>query len=151
MSGRNVVIVMIMFIELSQSDKPEIYSKVDDDATIILRYPKTQAVLMPSWNWSFARKDLEVYGNGGYAITIGPDRLRVRYHGQDAESQTTAPPLSKSESNSLNYLASVLHGHVHPDGDLSSLDTNMVVMQILDAGRVSSQTGRTISIAPLPK
>ena len=136
---------------VAQSDKPEIYSKVDDDATIILRYPKAQAVLMPSWNWSFARKDLEVYGNGGYAITIGPDRLRVRYHGQDAESQTTAPPLSKSESDSLNYLASVLHGHVHPDDDLSSLDTNMVVMQILDAGRVSSQTGRTVSIAPLPK
>jgi predicted dehydrogenase len=136
---------------VAQTDKPEIYPRVDDDATLILRYPKAQAVLMPSWNWSFARKDLEVYGNGGYAITVGSDRLRVRYHGQDAEQETTAPPLSKSESNSLDYLASVLRGHVDPDGDLSSLDTNVVVMQILDAGRRSAQTGRTVSLAPLPQ
>jgi predicted dehydrogenase len=136
---------------VAQTDKPEIYPKVDDDATVILRYPKAQAVLMPSWDWSFARKDMEVYGNGGYAITVGPDRLRVRYHSESVESQTTAPPLSKSESNSLAYLAAVLHGRVDPDGDLSSLDTNMVVMQILDAARRSAQTGRTISLAPLPR
>jgi glucose-fructose oxidoreductase len=136
---------------VAQTDKPEIYPKVDDDATLILRYPKAQAVLMPSWNWSFSRKDMEVYGTGGYAITVGPDRLRARYRGQDAESQTAAAPLGKAESNSLAYLAAVLHGQVHPDGDLSSLDTNMVVMQILDAGRRSAQTGRTVTIAPLPK
>jgi glucose-fructose oxidoreductase len=136
---------------VAQTDKPDIYPRVDDDATLILRYPKAQAVLMPSWNWSFARKDMEVYGNAGYAITVGSDRLRVRYRGQQTESQTTAPPLSKSESNSLDYLASVLHGHVKPDGDLSSLDTNMVVMQILDAGRRSAQEGRTVSVTPLPK
>jgi predicted dehydrogenase len=136
---------------VAQTDKPEIYPKVDDDATLILRYPKAQAVLMPSWNWSFSRKDMEVYGTGGYAITVGPDRLRARYRGQDAESQTAAAPLGKAESNSLAYLAAVLHGQVHPDGDLSSLDTNMVVMQILDAGRRSAQAGRTVTIAPLPK
>jgi hypothetical protein len=45
----------------------------------------------------------------------------------------------------------VLRGQLKPDGDLSSLDTNMVVVQILDAGRRSAQTGRTVTIAPLPK
>jgi len=75
----------------------------------------------------------------------------VRYRGQDAESQTTAAPLAKAESNSLSYLAAVLHGQVKPDGDLSSLDINMVVMQILDAGLRSAQTGRTVAIAALPK
>jgi glucose-fructose oxidoreductase len=136
---------------IAQTDKPETYPNVDDDATLILRYPKTQAVLMPSWNWSFSRKDMEVYGTGGYAITVGSDQLRVRYRGQAAESQTTAAPLPKAESNSLNYLAGVLHGQINPAGDLSSLETNLVVMQILDAGRQSAQTGRTIAIMPLPK
>ena len=133
-----------------QTDKPDIYPNVDDDATIILRYPKAQAVLMPSWNWSFARKDMEVYGNGGYAITVGADHLRERYRGQSTESETTAPPLPKAESGSLDYLAAVLHGEIKPDGDLSSLQTNVVVMQILDAARRSAQTGRTVSVAPLP-
>ena len=136
---------------VTQTDKPEIYAKVDDDATLILRYAKTQAVLMPSWNWSFSRKDMEVYGTGGYAITVGADRLRVRYRGEKDESQTTAAPLGNAESNSLSYLAAVLRGHVDPNGDLSSLDTNMVVVQILDAGRRSAQTGKTVTIGPLPK
>ena len=136
---------------VTQTDKPEIYPEVDDDATLILRYAKTQAVLMPSWNWSFSRKDMEVYGTGGYAITVGADRLRVRYRGQDAESQVAAAPLPKAESDSLSYLAAVLHGHVDPNGDPSSLDTNMVVMQILDAGLRSARMGRTVTIAPLPK
>jgi predicted dehydrogenase len=136
---------------VAQTDKPEIYPKVDDDATLILRYAKAQAVLMPSWNWSFARKDMEVYGSGGYAITVGPDRLRVRYRGEKDESQTTAALLPKSESGSLSYLAAVLRGQLKPDGDLSSLETNMVVVQILEAGRRSAQTGRTVTIAPLPK
>ncbi len=136
---------------VAQTDKPEIYPKVDDDATLILRYATAQAVLMPSWNWSFSRKDMEVYGTGGYAITVGADRLRVRYRGEKDESQTTATPLQKAESGSLSYLAAVLHGQVKPDGDLSSLDTNMVVVQILDAGRRSARTGRTVAIEPLPK
>lgn len=136
---------------IAQTDKPDIYPNVDDDATVILRYPKAQGVLMPSWNWSFARKDMEVYGTGGYAITVGPDRLRVRYKGEKTEAPATAPPLSKPESNSLAYLASVLRGQTKPDGDLSSLDTNMVVMQILDAARRSAQSGQTVSVTPLPQ
>jgi predicted dehydrogenase len=136
---------------VAQTDKPDIYPKVDDDATLILRYAKAQAVLMPSWNWSFSRKDMEVYGTGGYAITVGADRLRVRYRGEKEESQTAAAPLGKAESGSLSYLAAVLRGQLKPDGDLSSLDTNMVVVQILDAGRRSAQTGRTVAIEPLPK
>src|SRR6201996_2138792 len=70
---------------IAQTDKPEIYPRVDDDATIILQYPGAQAVLMPSWAWTFARKDSEIYGNKGYAITEKLDRLRVRYVGDKEE------------------------------------------------------------------
>jgi glucose-fructose oxidoreductase len=138
---------------VTQTDKPEIYPRVDDDATVILRYAKTQAVLMPSWNWSFARKDMEVYGNGGYAITVGPDRVRVRYRGDKTERDTplTAPPLAGAQRDSLSYLAAVLRGQVQPDGDLSSLETNVVVMQILDAALRSAQSGKTITLTTLPQ
>jgi glucose-fructose oxidoreductase len=138
---------------VTQTDKPEIYPRVDDDATVILRYPKAQAVLMPSWNWSFARKDMEVYGTAGYAITVGSDRVRVRYRGDKAEPDTplTAPPLAGAQRDSLSYLAAVLRGHLQPDGDLSSLETNVVVMQILDAALRSAQSGKTIPLTPLPQ
>ena len=136
---------------VAQTDKPGTYPHVDDDATIILRYPRAQAIIMPSWNWSFARKDMEVYGVDGYAITVAADHLRVRYHGQQNESQVTAPPLPNGRQDSLDYLAGVLHGQINAAGDLSALDTNMVVMQILDAARQSAQTGRTIELKPLPQ
>ncbi|HEX3544597.1 MAG TPA: Gfo/Idh/MocA family oxidoreductase [Candidatus Acidoferrum sp.] len=138
---------------VAQTDKPEIYPRVDDDATVILRYPKAQAVLMPSWNWSFARKDMEVYGNAGYAITVGADRVRTRYRGDKSEpdSPLTAPPLAAAQRDSLSYLAAVLRGRVQSNGDLSSLETNVVVMQILDAALRSAQTGKSITLIALPQ
>ena len=45
----------------------------------------------------------------------------------------------------------IVKGTLKPDGDLTSLETNVVVMQILDAARQSSHEGRTIKLAPLPK
>lgn len=136
---------------VTQTDKPEIYPRVDDDATVILRYPKTQAVLMPSWNWSFARKDMEVYGDAGYAITVGADRVRLRYRGEKTEQATpmSLPPLAGVQRDSLSYLAAVLRGELQPDGDLSSLETNVIVMQILDAALRSAQSGKTIILNPL--
>jgi predicted dehydrogenase len=135
---------------IAQTDKPGTYPKVDDDATIIVRYPGAQAVLMPSWNWPFSRKDMEVYGATGYIITVGPYDLRTRYKGDKTETPKTAPSLAPDQSNSLSYLAAVLHGQIKPEHDLSSLDTNLIVMQILDAARTSAKTGRAVELKPLP-
>ena len=46
---------------VTQTFKPDIYQRVDDEATIVLAYPKAQAILQASWNWPFDRKDMEVY------------------------------------------------------------------------------------------
>jgi glucose-fructose oxidoreductase len=136
---------------VTRTFKPEIYPKVDDDATVVLQYAKAQAVLMPSWNWSFSRKDMEVYGVDGYGITVGPNLIRRRYHGEEVETDMRAPQVPKDASNSLDYLVAVLRGRVKPDGDLSSLETNMVVMQILDAALRSSQNGRAVTVTALPE
>lgn len=130
-------------------DKPETYPKVDDDSTIILQYPKAQAVVQGSWNWPFSRKDMEVYGSTGYAITVGPDKLRSRLAHDSEERLATAATLNRTESDSLSYLSAVLNNHIRAKGDLSALDTNIIVMQILDAARESARTGRTVRLNPL--
>jgi predicted dehydrogenase len=130
-------------------DKPELYPQVDDDATIVLTYPHAQAVLMASWNWPFGRKDMEVYGATGYAITVGPDKLRLRLPHESEERLITATPLEGPQSNSLRYLAAVLRGQLQPKGDLTALDTNVIVMQILDAARESVRTGKSVSLTKL--
>ncbi len=130
-------------------DKPQIYPKVDDDSTIVLQYPHAQAVIMGSWNWPFGRKDMEVYGATGYAITVASDQIRIRHEHDSEERMSTAPTLPARERDSLAYLSAVLRGEIVPKGDLTALDTNVIVMQILDAARESARTGRAVKLSRL--
>jgi glucose-fructose oxidoreductase len=130
--------------------KPQIYPNVDDDSTILLTYPHAQAIIQGSWNWPFSRKDMEIYGATGYVDTLYDDKapgkqLRIRLPGDAAEHIEDAPALVPPQNDSLNYLAAVLGGTLHPQHDLNSLDTNVTVVRILDAARRSAQTGRTIT------
>ena len=130
-------------------DKPDIYPRVDDDATIVLQYPKAQAVIQASWNWPFSRKDMEVYGATGSVITVASDGLRTRLPHESAERTSTAPSLPEDEKSSLGYLVAVLNGKIKDTGDLSALDTNVTVMQILDAARESARSGRAVRLSRL--
>lgn len=136
---------------VSQTDKPDIYPHVEDDSTVIVRYPGMQAVLMPSWDWTYARKDMELYGTKAALITVGPASVQTRSEAATKYSLAASPPLPPSEATSLGHLAAVLHGEVKDEADLSALDTNMIVMQILDAARTSAATGRTVMLHPLPQ
>ncbi len=78
---------------VTQQIQPDIYPRVDDEATIILTYPKAQAIIQASWNWPFGRKDMEVYGQTGYVITVRNDDARIRLKGRD-EEQVTAKPVA---------------------------------------------------------
>jgi predicted dehydrogenase len=128
--------------------KPDIYPLVDDDSTIVLAYPHAQAIIQGSWNWPFDRKDMEVYGAKGYVDTVKANNLRVRLPGDAEEHTETASPLSSPQDDSLNYLVAVLEHRLEPKGDLSSLDTNVAVVRILDAARQSARTGHTVQLTP---
>jgi predicted dehydrogenase len=132
---------------VTQQLKPDIYSHVDDEATIILTYPKAQAIVQASWNWPFDRKDMEIYGAKGYVITVKRDDVRVRRAGENAEQQTTAKPVPPPYDNELSYVRAVVVDGVKPDA-LSSLETNVTVTEILDAARRSAAEGKTIRLPP---
>jgi predicted dehydrogenase len=133
---------------VTQQIKPSIYPRVDDEATIILTYPKAQAILQASWNWPFSRKDMEVYGQTGYAITVLRDRVRVRRGGDDSQEQeVAAKALPAPYDNSLSLLRAVVLDGAEPDG-LSSLETNVTVTEILDAARRSAASGATVRLPP---
>src|SRR5712664_123540 len=130
---------------VTQQIKPDVYPRVDDEATIILTYPHAQAIVQASWNWPFSRKDMEVYGQKGYAITVGRDALRVRLP-EKGEISADAKPLEETKGDSVSYLRAVLLGGLKPEGQ-SSLETNVIVTEILDAARQSAATGKTVSLA----
>ncbi|MGI4763048.1 MAG: Gfo/Idh/MocA family protein [Janthinobacterium lividum] len=127
--------------------KPNVYPRVEDDVTILLTYAKAQGVIQASWNWPYARKDLEVYGQTGSAIALDRDHLRVRHTEKEPAKDETvaAPPAPYDEP--FAYLAAVVRGTA-PEDVLSSLPTNMLVVEILDAARQSIKEGRAV---PLPR
>jgi predicted dehydrogenase len=130
---------------LTQQIKPHIYSRVDDEATILLEYPGAQGLVQASWNWPVNRKDLEVYTERAYVIATGRDDVRTRVAGK-AEERITAAPLPAAEGDSIAYLTAVVRGAVRPEGR-SSLANNIIVTEILEAARESARTGRAVALA----
>ncbi len=130
---------------LTQQIKPDIYPRVDDEATVLVEYPKAQGIIQGSWNWPFARKDFDVYAQRGYANAIGGNALRIRLPGQKEESRTP-PEIGPDDRDSVSYLIAVARGRRKPSG-LSSLENNMIVTEILTAARESARTGKSIALA----
>ena len=129
---------------VTQQIKPDVYPKVDDEATIVLTYPEAQGIIQASWNWPFSRKDMEVYGRTGYAHADDGATLRLRRAGEAAETRLAVAPLAPPHDDPFAYLAAVVRGDLAPGADLSSLEINLIVMEILDAALESARTGRTV-------
>lgn len=129
---------------VTQTMKPQVYPKVDDEATIVLTYPNAQGIIQASWNWPFDRKDMEIYGQTGTIFVPRANQMRVRI-GREAETEKAPTPLRGAEADPLSYLAAVVRGEIKPSG-LSSLEVNMVVTEILDAARLSAETGKRVDL-----
>jgi predicted dehydrogenase len=130
---------------VTQQIKPDIYPFVDDEATIILTYPKAQAVLQASWNWPYSRKDMEVYGRTGSVITVAANDITVRLPHQAQSATRAAAPIPAPYNDPLTYLRAVLLEGAKPDA-LSCLETNLIVTEILDAASRSAASGKTVHL-----
>ncbi len=131
---------------VTQQFKPNIYPKVDDEATIIVSYPGAQCIIQASWNWPFGRKDIEVYGQTGYIITINNNNMRLRAKPDSVEHSLK---LSTNEvsvyEDPFSYLADVIRGKIKvPENGVYALKTNVTVVRILEAARESAKTGKTV-------
>ncbi len=130
----------------TQTFKPAIYGTAPDEANVLVEYAKAVGIIEGSWNWPYSRKDFEVYGEHGYAKATGGDVLKTRF-GKDATGEDRSlRALPEGQTDSVAYLRSVARGKVKPSG-LSSLENNMVVVEILDAARESARTGRAVKLA----
>jgi scyllo-inositol 2-dehydrogenase (NADP+) len=131
---------------VTQHIKPELYPKVEDEATVILTYPHAQAIIQASWNWPFDRRDLSVYGRTGYVLVPQKNLLRMRQAGTE-ESELELPPTSNlgPSSDDISYFAAVVRGEIQPSG-LPALETNLIVTEILDAAKKSAKTGKRVDL-----
>jgi predicted dehydrogenase len=123
--------------------KPEVYPKVEDDATVLVEYPGATGQIEGSWNWPFGIKDFEVFGETGYLHALDTANIVTRMR-ENIKSSFKADPLARPINDPILYLTAVLRGKLPGIDDLSSLNYNMVVMEILDAAKRSAKEGRRI-------
>jgi len=131
---------------VTQKFKPDMYPKVDDEATIIVTYPTAQCIIQASWNWPFGRKDMEVYGTKGYIIAVNNNTLRLRAQPDSVERirKVSANDVSVYE-DPFAYLADVIREKIKvPQNGLYALSTNLTAMRILEAAKESAKTGKTV-------
>jgi predicted dehydrogenase len=121
---------------------------VDDEAIIILKYDNAIAVIQASWNWPIGRKDMEVYGLNGVVYSDNRHDLRIRIsEGYDGFSEEA---MKLEERNApfddpFSFFAGVIRKEIGiPPYDLSSIENNMIVMEILEAAIQSAKTNKTI-------
>lgn len=121
--------------------KPEVYPKVDDDATITLEYEDAIGIIEASWNWSYSIKSLEVYGaNSSYHAPNGKNLVKKT---NPVEPNKIALKQDYYKDH-ITYLEAVLSGKIAPENDLSSLSNNLIVVEILEAAKKSAEEGRRI-------
>ena len=131
----------------TQQIKPEIYPKVDDDCTILLSYPKVQVIIQASWNWPFNIKDMEIYGQSGYLVCEDKSHINYRWKNQIEAVEEIIPDNEAPYNDPFAYLAAVVRNEIKPTAfDLSSLETNMIVMETLEAAKKSMKRGKVVKL-----
>ncbi len=132
---------------VAHQNKPDIYKNVDDEASIILQYPKAQCIIQASWNWTFARKDMEVYGTKGYAVAVDPTTIRERLQEKAPEEKKKIDPRPAPYTDPFSVLSDVVQGRLKLDkNDLYGLPVNVTVVEILEAARNSAKSGKTVTL-----
>nr|WP_316928546.1 Gfo/Idh/MocA family oxidoreductase [Cesiribacter andamanensis] len=130
---------------VTHQNKPHIYKQVDDEASIILQYPKAQCIIQASWNWTFPRKDMEVYGTTGYALAVDASTVRQRLAENAPEDVVALPPRPDPYTDPFSLFASVVKGQLKLDAhDLYGLPVNVTVVEILEAAKESARLNKTV-------
>jgi predicted dehydrogenase len=144
MDGEKPLSVLAVTQQLQKENNP----LVDDESTIILTYRHAKVTIQASWNWPIGRKDMDVYGTDGVIHADNRNDLRVRMsEGYDGftESRLRLDERPAPYQDPFAFFAAVIRNEITLSSyDLSSLENNMMVMEILDAARASAMSGRAV-------
>jgi predicted dehydrogenase len=129
-----------------QQIKPDVYPRVDDEATVIVVYKEAQGIIQASWNWPYNRKDMEVYAQNGYVIGDRSGlKMRLSYDGPEEYLKSESP--AKPYHDPFSYFAAVVRNEIKIEKtDLSSLENNMLVVEILEAAKKSAKEGKSVAL-----
>jgi predicted dehydrogenase len=124
--------------------RPETFPKVEDNATLVLHYPKHVGLFEGSWDLPRSFQDLEIFGlNGSVYMTSGRVELRKS---RSAPEEVAIEKLPAERADPITYMVNCIRNKRAPEG-LVALDINVDVVQIIEAAKESVKTGRAVKLA----
>ncbi len=130
---------------ITQQLKPDKYPIVDDDATIILNYPEAEIIIQASWNWPHSIKDMEVYGTKGYVFCENGTAIKLMENEKEGPKAIEAKPLPIGHDDPFTVLKKIVQDEYQLDSyDVTSLENNKIVIQILEAARLPATQHKTV-------
>jgi predicted dehydrogenase len=137
----------------TQHMKPETFPLVEDHAVIVLNYKDGVAILEASWDLPPAQRlGSEIYGMKGSIVGNSIKRAGAPGGGRgsrDPGEPLTVQPLPPERSEPIAYMVDRLRAKQSLDGQ-AALDLHVDVQEILEAARISANTGRAVAL-PLKK
>lgn len=123
--------------------RPETFPKVEDSSAMLLHYSKGAGLFEGSWDLPRGFQELEVFGLEG-SVTMRRDGVEVR-RGKEMAEQVELSPLPPERSAPIAYMAHALRTYQPIEG-LTALEINVDVVEIIEAAKLSVQTGRAVSL-----
>ena len=116
---------------------------VDDNSVVVCTYPKGVAIMEGSWSLPRGFQDLEVFGDKG---SLYVDRSSVEYRiGGNPSQKLEVAGLPDYFDSPIRHLAHCVRTG-EPLGNLVAPEINLVVMEIIEAARLSIETGRSVQL-----
>jgi predicted dehydrogenase len=123
--------------------RPETFPKVEDNSTMILKYPSGVGLFEGSWDLPRSFQDLEVFGlNGSVYMTREGVKLRK---GRAPETAAEVEPLPADRAEPVAYMVSRIKAGLPLEG-LVALDINVQVVEIIEAAKQSVKTGAAVRL-----
>ncbi len=127
--------------------KPQMFPKVEDNATIILNYKDGVAIFEGSWDLPpRPNAGNEIFGRTGSIVMGRPIELRkAGARGQQQPEQIKVDPLPPERANAIAYMVNRISTKQPLEG-MTSLDINLQVQEVLEAAKISVKTGQAVRL-----
>ena len=126
------------------------HNKVEDDAVVLLEYPDSTAILLPSWDWPYGKGQAEFFGPKGSFLVMGDGLLFQPAHKgttlKDPDgAPVPTPPVPPEKINGVAYFLDCIRNNKPIEGPVTP-EINVGVNEIIDAAKESIRTGRAVEL-----
>jgi len=124
--------------------RPEEFPKVEDNATLVLNWKDGVGIFEGSWDLPRSFQDLEVFGRGG-SVYMQNGKVELR-KGRGEPVTVDLPTLEPENAEPIAHMVNAIRTK-KPLGGMVGLGINVGVVEIIEAAKLSVQSGKAV---PLP-